>query len=182
MAKMNCLIFVGGIHGVGKSTLCARICSEFGIQYLLASRLIKDIKNDLSEISKRVGNIDQNQNYLIAGLKKIVVSNKWYILDGHFTLFDSHGYIQAVPYSTFHDIVPAALIVLSDEPDSIRKRLLKRDGIDYDVNVLTTMQDSEIKHARLIGARLNINVYEVSIDDVEELKGLISRMMKKDNK
>lgn len=37
----NDIIFIGGIHGVGKGTLCKRIESELGIIHLSASEVLK---------------------------------------------------------------------------------------------------------------------------------------------
>jgi adenylate kinase len=45
------IFFIGGIHGVGKSTICQQVCREMNIEYLSASELLKwgeindDVKN-----------------------------------------------------------------------------------------------------------------------------------------
>ena len=42
------IAFIGGIHGVGKSTVCKHICRDLKIEYLSASELLKwkDLNED----------------------------------------------------------------------------------------------------------------------------------------
>jgi adenylate kinase len=53
---MGNIAFIGGIHGVGKSTICQQICDKLNLVYLSASELIKwsdineDVKNKKVEI------------------------------------------------------------------------------------------------------------------------------------
>jgi len=47
------IVFVGGIHGVGKSTICQHICRELNMEYLSASELSKwEEINDDAKIKK----------------------------------------------------------------------------------------------------------------------------------
>jgi adenylate kinase len=39
--KINNIIFIGGIHGVGKETLCRKICKQLGLQHLSSSEVLK---------------------------------------------------------------------------------------------------------------------------------------------
>ena len=49
---MSGLIFVGGIHGVGKGTICTEICSQTDLIHITASEVLK-----WNEISDQVTNI-----------------------------------------------------------------------------------------------------------------------------
>lgn len=42
------IVFIGGIYGVVKSTICQHICRELNMEYLSASELLKweDINDD----------------------------------------------------------------------------------------------------------------------------------------
>jgi len=175
------LIFVGGIHGVGKSTLCLKLSTEIGTEYLSAGKLIRDYAQADSchnqEMGKRVIDIEKNQDALVAALNKSISIEKQYLVDGHFTLFDSGGTIQVIPAIIFRDIMPLALIVMIDAPTAIQKRLSARDGMAYDLKVLSSMQDKELWHARRIGKELNLEVYEVSVDNYSYLKGIMTRIL-----
>ena len=39
--KMKNIIFIGGIHGVGKGTLCEKVCNDLNIRHLSASEVLK---------------------------------------------------------------------------------------------------------------------------------------------
>lgn len=178
----NNIIFVGGIHGVGKTTICSKVCTKLDVQHLIASQLIKEyktsnVRQDLDK-SKRVPNIAENQDGLVLALQSFE-SNKPYLLDGHFTLLDAKWRVQKIPVSTFKKIMPNMLIVFVDEPMSIRDRIALRDGVQHDIQLLTTMQEKEIAHAIKVGKALGIDVYQVSPHDVNQLSTLISRTIKK---
>ena len=38
---MKNIIFIGGIHGVGKGTLCEKVCNDLNLQHLSASEVLK---------------------------------------------------------------------------------------------------------------------------------------------
>ena len=64
----NDIIFIGGIHGVGKGTLCERIESELGIVHLSASEVLKWKDFNVDSSDKRVADIDATQDRLLKNL------------------------------------------------------------------------------------------------------------------
>jgi len=38
---MKNIIFIGGIHGVGKGTLCEKVCNDLNLLHLSASEVLK---------------------------------------------------------------------------------------------------------------------------------------------
>ncbi len=71
MSKMNELIFLGGIHGVGKSHLCAKISESCSVCHISASNSIRQHRE--ISIKKTVNDIDGNQNILIDEIKKMIL-------------------------------------------------------------------------------------------------------------
>jgi len=61
------IAFIGGIHGVGKSTICRQICDEIKLEYLSASELLKwkEINEDVK--NKKVISRPDTQDRLITG-------------------------------------------------------------------------------------------------------------------
>ena len=58
------LIFVRGIHGAGKSTLCSIFCHDAtGYEHLVASTLIRDIKHSPIDSNKQVRDIKKNRTF-----------------------------------------------------------------------------------------------------------------------
>src|SRR5262249_1164106 len=103
--KNRNVIFVGGIHGVGKTTYCEKLSSDLNLKHYSASDLIKEVKRTNS-VHKNVKNIPQNQDILLDAIDKCFYENKWYILDGHFCLLNEQGSISPIPFATFQSIGP----------------------------------------------------------------------------
>ncbi len=177
MISKGNIVFVGGIHGVGKSTLCKRISSNLNLGYLLASKLISDYKDKITEnhldCDKFVANLNENQDILIQAVNEMAQPSQKYIMDGHFTLLDSMNTVQTIPLSTYAAIGPIALIVLVDDPPVIQERLRSRDHKDYDLDLLETMQNQEIKHAEYVGCELKIAAYNISNANYSKVKQII---------
>lgn len=159
--ETNNIIFVGGIHGVGKGTFCKKIAKELDYVHLSASKVLKWDEICVSK-SKRVINFATTQERLINNLKIIISEDKKYLLDGHFTLLDSGGKPQRIEETVFYEINPISIIVLSCVPQIIYERLSNRDCIKYDLSTLEKMQKMEISFAKEISDKLNIPLFIVN--------------------
>ena len=169
------MIFVGGIHGVGKTHFCGKVAKELGINTYSAGKLISEEGNNNSRKDKRVDDIDGNQNYLLEAINKI--SDNDYLLDGHFCLLDQEGHIQRVPMRVFEDIKPQAIIILTEDPDIITNRLYARDGVKHNGMHIEEFQKEEIAYATEVASKLGIEclVYDSSDDltlDIEVIKDI----------
>jgi len=156
---MKQIIFAGGIHGVGKSTLCQEVVSARSIKYLSASEVLKwnDINTDVK--NKKVLNIPDTQKRLLDGLKATVEPGKKYILDGHFCLFNKDGEAIPVPMSTFKQINLICLILVTGVVSEIQAALERRDDRAYDRAALLTLQEKEIAYAKEIANTLEIPLF-----------------------
>lgn len=165
---MSNLIFIGGIHGAGKGTICHKICEETDLVHITASEILK--WDEISELdNKKVDDIQSTQNRLINGLKKIQKDGKSYLLDGHFCLFNSEGVVEKVPLETFEKIAPKMIAVVTTEVQKIKKRLEERDDTIYDLNVLKEMQILEKEYAQEIAVNFNVPFVEVKNEDCQSL-------------
>jgi len=151
------IIFAGGIHGVGKSTLCRELASELKLSYLSASELLKwkDL-NAADKRNKKVIDIPDMQDRLINGLGLVVEPDKKYILDGHFCLFNKDGKVTKIPIETFEKINPSILILITGDARDIALALSKRDDRAYNPTDLDEMQNLEISYASEVAVHLNI--------------------------
>jgi adenylate kinase len=172
---MNQIIFAGGIHGVGKSTLCREVVAALSINYLSASEVLKwnDINTDAK--NKKVLDIPDTQKRLLNGLKAIVEPGKRYILDGHFCLFNKDGEVIPVPISTFKQIDPLGLIVVTGPIADIQAALEKRDDRTYDQAALLAMQEKEIAYAQEVAATLRVPLFRFQKDTTSS-KELIAQI------
>ena len=82
------LIFISGIHGAGKTFFTEKVKERCEITTYTASKLIADFKKCVFDSNKRVDNIFDNQQILLAALKEMSTTDKEFLLDGHFCLLD----------------------------------------------------------------------------------------------
>jgi len=165
--------FIGGIHGVGKGTICDKIESESNLIHLSASDVlnwgeISDLKN------KRVSRFDESQNRLLTGLKNVINPNKEYLLDGHFCLLNIEGLPEKVHEKTFMVINPRTISVVIEDPEIIFYRLLQRDGKGYDLSILAQMQEMEIEYAKKLSIKFNIPYFEIINGNYSDLLNHLS--------
>lgn len=174
---LNNIIFVGGIHGVGKSTICKEICNKLDINYLSASDLLKwkEVKENPNE--KNVIDIPQTQERLIQGLQSILKDDEKYILDGHFCLFDEYFQITRIPFKTFELIKPILITVVIGDIQLINKRLSERDAQTYSVANLQYMQDEEIIYSKEVADKLKIDHIEILVSQYDKLINLLKPLL-----
>ncbi len=158
------IFFLGGIHGVGKGTLCTSIKNQLEIEHLTASELLKWDEVNVDPKNKLVVDIPSMQNRLILGLHQRVKPDRKYLLDGHFCLFDSLGKVEHVPFSTFSKIDPVLISVLTAKPEIIVKRLSERDDKPYDLQIIHHMQEEEIAYAKSIANQLDVPFLLIDAD------------------
>ncbi|MCY9697582.1 ATP-binding protein [Paenibacillus alginolyticus] len=161
---MRNLIFVGGIHGVGKSTFCSEISDNHGIKVHSASKLIALKKKETYTKDKRIQDINSNQIYLLEALDE-VESNQVFLLDGHFCLLDINGGITRIPKQTFIDISPRVIVVLIDSVNEIISRLQARDSHVHNHSVIKEFQDEEISYAKIISEELNVPLFIIDSEN-----------------
>lgn len=167
------IIFIGGIHGVGKGTLCKNVASALNMVHLTASEVLKwsDFTEDPS--NKCVKDIHSTQDRLIENLNRIVQPNQIYLLDGHFCLQNNEGIIEKVPDDIFMGINPLKIVLVTETPEEISKRLFQRDGKEYDVQLLKKMQDIEKEHALHISQILGREFHEIHSNSIETFKEIV---------
>ena len=151
------IIFIGGVHGIGKTTLCRSICSKFNITHHSASELIKRYSHIEFALNARVENIDENQEALINAINEYLDPQKKYIMDGHFCLLNQDGKVTKIPEPTFTAISPLAIILLHDDPSNIHSRLKDRDRKIYDLDLLVSFQEQELNYSQSVASKLNIS-------------------------
>lgn len=166
---MNNVAFIGGIHGVGKSSICQQVCRELNMEYLSASELLqwKDINEDAK--NKKVKDIPHTQNRLLLGLMNTVQNGKYYLLDGHYCLLNSSNEIEKIQLEVFKQINPFSLNLILGNISAVKKRLKKRDNKSYDYELLERLQNEELTYAKQLSKTLGITLNISTQDDYSEL-------------
>ena len=174
MSSLNYdVVFVAGVHGVGKSTLCGSLGETLGLMHLSAGDVIKSEIKAAQVASKRVKDVTGNQNALLNGLIRVDCTNTL-ILDGHFTLLDKDCCITNIEKSVFERINLIGVIVVEDKPEKIRERLMLRDSTDVDVSFIEEHQLCEIANGKNVCEELNIPMLISSLDRSDDMLSFIS--------
>ncbi len=169
MSTFSNIAFIGGIHGVGKSTICQDICHQLKMEHLSASELLKwkDINDD--ELNKKVKNVPVTQNRLLLGLKETVQKEYTYLLDGHYCLLNQENEIVKISLDTFREINPFSLNIIIGEISLIRNRLKSRDSKLYNYDLLERLQNEELAHAKHLSKTLGITLNIGTQNDYSEI-------------
>ncbi|MCF0134303.1 MAG: AAA family ATPase [Blautia sp.] len=153
------MIFVSGIHGVGKSYFCDKVKEQLGIISYSASDLITEKKKSGFSKDKLIPDIEDNQVYLKSAIEELKASSKNFILDGHFCLYDASGNITRISLSTFTDLSPDAIVLLTENPQIICDRRKSRDNIIEDPNKIERFQEEEILYAQEVAQLLQCKLF-----------------------
>lgn len=167
--------FIGGIHGVGKSTICKDLCSKLGIEYLSASEVLKWTDINADPRNKKVEDISLTQDRLVNGLLNTIKEDSHYLLDGHYCLFDKGGKVTRVPYSTFESINPVSLYLITGDVNTIKSRIEQRDNSTYAYELLQDMQAQEIAYAEELSIKLNVNLI---VGQEKDYSGIYRKLLK----
>lgn len=161
------VIFVGGVHAVGKSTLCKQAQQARGIAHYSASALMREEKaSAVPEQGKLVREVDAPQRHLINAVRRVLPMHGGIILlDGHFSLLTMTGKIETIGMDVFHALMLDRVVVLRDDPSAIAARWSQRDGHEVELALVAAHQEEELRHARHVASALVIPLSEVRAFD-----------------
>ncbi len=159
----NNVMFVCGIHGVGKTTYCNTYSSIKKVIHLSASELIKDYNEVLVSNNKQVSDINKNQEVLIKALEMKISPDNTYLLDGHMVLFDTVKDIVFVGMDFFQKLAPVKILLLTAPANIIKNRLSKRERYNsFSIEELDKMQIIERKYVKKVSKEFEINFEEIT--------------------
>jgi adenylate kinase len=174
MESFENIFFVGGIHGVGKGTICKKIASKSELIHITASEVLK--WNEISSSGdKLVENISSTQEKLIFGLNNLIDRHKKYLLDGHFCLLNSLNVPCKIDEETFDILKPKVISIVIDDVEKITKRLENRDSKRYCISVLNELQSLEIEYAKYLSKKYSVPYIEIKDNNYEQLLNIIRR-------
>lgn len=172
------IIFVAGIHGVGKTFLGAPVAQQLGIRHATASQLIRAERGMQSWGSdKRVKGIDENQAALISATRRLRSSGQKLLLDGHFVLRDTSGEFNEIGAQVFRSLQIGAVLLLEAELDTVAERLRARGDTSWASSDLGTFAEREKSHAQRVTSALGIEFRKLLAPSKEEFRDTIQSMI-----
>jgi len=167
------VVFVGGVHGVGKSTCCAQVAQLARCLHVTASEIIRRERSQaIASAGKLVADVDGNQRLLIRGFHalRVQAGTMPILLDGHFAMRDALGEIKSVSVDVFRSLGVDRVVCLVDELSAIASRIEQRDGTALADREIAELQDAELRHARLVAIALAVPFTLLQSGDVEALR------------
>lgn len=151
------LVFCGGVHGVGKSSLCRALADEMDAVHISAGALLR-LAGLVKPSQYGILNHGENQLHIQAALQHYREQHTGgrIILDGHFCLLTQHHRIQALPCALFKSLRAVVLLVVVDDPSAVSRRLADRDGTGLDATLVCRFQRREVARAEAISHALGV--------------------------
>ena len=153
-------IFVAGVYGVGKSTLCDKLAKILDSPYYSAGDLISQVNGEIYGANKAVENKYSNQDILAVAVDKKLQHNSSILLAGHFCIFDKHNHVDRLPVDIFNKLHIQQILLLEADVERIIQNLNQRDGKHYTVQQVLTLLVEERRVAEEVAGA---NGYPLSV-------------------
>jgi adenylate kinase len=160
---MSSTVFVGGVHGAGKTTFSRQLAVLLGASHVTAGGLIRENAGATHTVTvgigdKAVPDVDANQSLLLRGLDlyRRRVGPRPVLLDGHFVLLEDSGMIAEIPLAVYAAIRPHVVLLVEAEPATLHARLLDRDGEAPPVATLAELAVRERARAEHVCSQLGV--------------------------
>lgn len=142
------IIFVAGVYGSGKTTICSRLAADLGYLSVSASELIRARRGSATwNSSKKTKDIERNQSILIEAVAELKTCYSNIILDGHFALIDPEAKITILPKNVFSKLNIDKIILIESDTHEVKLRLRTRDKMEWDEPLLKELMDAERNNA-----------------------------------
>jgi adenylate kinase len=169
LTRMSPTIFIGGVHGAGKTTFSKELVRLLGASHVTAGGLIRESASSSARVTvgigdKAVPDVDANQLLLLRGLGvfRARIGPSPVLLDGHFVLLDATGAIAEIPLAVYEVIAPCAVLLVEADAGTIRRRLLERDGEAPTSATLAELMVRERAHAEHVCAALGLPLWSIA--------------------
>lgn len=159
-------IFVAGVYGVGKSTICADLAKMSGIPSYSAGDLISQVNGEIYGANKAVKNKGRNQELLALAVDEKLKCSPTILLAGHFCIFNKYNRVDKLPSNVFKRLHIEQILLLEANKDRIIMNLNRRDGKQYTVQQISELIAAERERAEEI-AKDNgypLHVYNMRFD------------------
>jgi adenylate kinase len=174
------VIFLTGVHGVGKGFLGAPAAMLLGLDHCTASQLIREEKGHATwGVHKRVAEIDDNQLALIRAVSRRREAGQDILLDGHFVLRDTFGKLVRLGKDIFANLQLSGVILLTESAQIIAERLVGRDGIAKNPELIAELASEVHAHVNNVCDELNIPMIAIHSANTMILAEAIGEMLQK---
>ena len=147
-------IFVAGVYGTGKSTICSALSKRLNIPAFSAGDLISAVNGEQYGANKSVVDKDTNQVLLAERVQELNSKNKQIILAGHFCIFNAQDCVEILPESVYSALNITHIVLLEADVQKVITNLLRRDGRAYSEKCVTSLIEKEREQSERISKQL----------------------------
>ena len=164
---MKDTIFIAGIYGTGKSTLCDNLSNKIQLPFFSAGDLISEVNGEVYGANKAVIDKENNQIILTKRVQELLQLHDCILLAGHFCIFNFKNEVEVLPDSTFCNLNIEQIVLLEADVSKVIDHLKVRDGKIYSceniARLMTAERNQATKIAQELGCRLSI--YKMTFSD-----------------
>jgi adenylate kinase len=172
------VMFLAGVHGVGKGFLGTPVANSMGIAHLTASQLIREERGQATwGIDKKTSDLDDNQLALIRAVGERRLTHPNILLDGHFVLRDALGVLTPLAISVFKELHLTGVILLTEAESVIASRLALRDKGTPDVQAISELAAAELMHAEAVCTELGLPFQQIHAPTLASLTDAVRRLL-----
>lgn len=172
------VIFLAGVHGVGKGFLGAPVANSIGITHFTASQLIREEKGQATwGTNKKTSDLDDNQLALIRAVDQRRLTHPCILLDGHFVLRNAQGVLTPLATAVFKELHLTGVILLTEESNIIVSRLAMRDKGTPDIQAISELTDAESAHAQAACNELGLPLVVTHAPTLASLTDVVKKML-----
>lgn len=151
--ELGVSVFIGGVHGVGKTTFCKVSLDPLGFDCISASTLIRR-HMAMPALDKRVRNVSKNQDVLISESNNEKLKTLLYGLDGHYCLLNNEGAVERLPVEVFESLGIDLFVLVDSAVEEVVEHLKARDGMIWAKSKVSLLMRAERFHAKRVAKEL----------------------------
>ena len=174
------VIFLAGIHGVGKGYLGSPVAKLLEMNHCTASQLIREEKGRATwGKDKLVTEVDDNQLALIRAVTRRHEAEQMMLLDGHFVLRSATGDLVRLPVEVFSSLHLSGVILLTENAPIIASRLAGRDSVSPSAASIAELANAEVAHAQHVCRALHIPLIVIQSPNETTLTDAVTQLLAK---
>jgi len=159
--EVSCLgtLFIAGVYGVGKSTLCSQLSKELNIPTFSAGDLISAVNGEQYGANKVVSDKISNQNILAVEVHKQLQIHPKILLAGHFCIFNRENQVECLPEDIYSKLNIIHILLLEGSTEKILGNLSTRDHRVYTYDQISELKKTERIMAQKISTLIGCNIH-----------------------
>lgn len=158
-------VYLSGVHGVGKTTLCNAVAQQIQVKHVTASSLLDKYAFRYKQYAKSVKGGESE--FICQCIEEMLMVVPFLLVDSHCVLVDRQNNIVKVDREIFRRIRVQGIVLLVDTVDRIQERLWQRDGELIECDTINELQDAELEYSGVVANMLGVKRKIIDVSKVD---------------